>query len=387
MAAPRFNFPLGPARAPWVLLGVARAWWSRLRARLARFFGGPPPADADTPLPPPQEGPGGAPTSQEHPEIVKAEPGEVPAWAEPLGTAARLDRFERAVLADLRGRQIAATPREGVVVPEGVWEGHAWGLANLARLCAAVPEGGWASVIAHHFDLTLRVAEQEGRLGRELRDYASARKRLVPRLWEEDACGPLLDHAVCRRDLPGLVTVLSIDLPDSIRAVTPEMLAGWGVGEDQAFARAFDNLEPLAQPRVTPVELGDGQRIFEVRGSSYYTASMALRLDAMPRLVGAHGAFIAIPTRHTLLSLPFTGAGTMEKLHVLLRVARAAERQGPGSLSHRVFWHHADRWHEVTFEVAPGSITLMPPVELLEYLRGLDDPPGFEPVDEDPTGP
>lgn len=308
-----------------------------------------------------------------------AEPGDIPEWAGSLETTDRLERFEAAVLADLRRREIRAEYHDGMVSPEAVGlEGHRWGLSNLAQLCAGSPEDRWPALIAHHFDIMVRVGEQELRLEQELKVYVNARSQLAPRLWDEQAAGELREHAVWRQDIPGLLTVLSIDLPESIRTVSREMLDGWGVGEDQAFARAFDNLDALTERKISPVELGDGQRLLAIEGPSYYTASLALKMDAIPELSGRHGAFVGMPTRHVLLSMPFDGAATMQKLHHLMLATRAAEQQGPGSLSHRVYWYRLGKWHEVPFEISPNSINVMTPKDLAEYLRGLgeEDGPG-----------
>ena len=327
-----FKAPRHPAPRGRLTFAVLGRWWIRLRAFLRRCFGGRPAPDASTPTLPIIE-------DQEvllnpDPEVVKGEPGEVPEWAAPLGTARRLERFESAVLDDLRRRPLQAEYRAGVVVPQGPASqaSQGWGLANLAQLCAGIPEFRWPAVIAHHFDLIVRVGSQEARLERELKDYANARPQLVPRLWDEQAAGDIQDRAVWRRDIPGLLTVLSIDLPESIRTVNRELLEGWGVGEDQAFARAFDNLDALTDRTINAVELGGGQRLLEIRGPSYYTASLALKMDTLPELSGPHGAFVGLPTRHMLLSLPFSSPQTMEKLHLLLLATRAAEQQGPGAL-------------------------------------------------------
>ena len=366
-----FKAPRHPAPRGRLTFAVLGRWWIRLRAFLRRCFGGRPAPDASTPTLPIIE-------DQEvllnpDPEVVKGEPGEVPEWAAPLGTARRLERFESAVLDDLRRRPLQAEYRAGVVVPQGPASqaSQGWGLANLAQLCAGIPEFRWPAVIAHHFDLIVRVGSQEARLERELKDYANARPQLVPRLWDEQAAGDIQDRAVWRRDIPGLLTVLSIDLPESIRTVNRELLEGWGVGEDQAFARAFDNLDALTDRTINAVELGGGQRLLEIRGPSYYTASLALKMDTLPELSGPHGAFVGLPTRHMLLSLPFSSPQTMEKLHLLLLATRAAEQQGPGALSHRVYWYRLGHWHEVAFEISPESLSAMPPRELVEYLRQL----------------
>lgn len=299
---------------------------------------------------------------------------DVPDWAAALATAERFRAFENAVLIDLQRRGITVDYNDGIIVPQAPGlKGHQWGLANLAQLCSTNPVDRWASLIAHHFDIMIRVGEQEARVDAELREYSKARLQLVPRLWDEMTVADVQQHAIFRRDIPGLVTVLSIDLPESIRTVSREMLERWGVGEDQAFARAFDNLDSLTERKLTPVELGDGQRMLSVEGSSYYNASLALKLDTIPELIGRHGAFIGMPTRHILLSLPFVGPITLQKLQFLMFATRAAEQQGPGSLSHRVYWYHEGAWHEIAFEMSPNRINVMQPRALTEYLQTMDE--------------
>jgi len=302
---------------------------------------------------------------------------ELPTWAEALGDVEVLRTFETVVLGELRRRRISAKLLDGAVRPTGsAQEGVIWGLGNVAQACATIEQARWPEFIGNHIETLLRLEREQRRLEAKLSSYGEAKIRLVARLWDEHATPEVRSAAVVRDDIPGLVTVLSLDLPDSIRTVSPEMLERWGVDEDQAFARAFANLDGLTERKIETVELGDGAKLLAIEGVSYYTASLALRIEEIPELMGRHGLFVGLPTRHALLAMPFNDVSDMKKLHHLMAMTRAGELRGPGSLSHRVYWYRPEdrpsRWCEVPFEISQTSVNVVAPKPLVEYLHGLE---------------
>lgn len=311
---------------------------------------------------------------------------ELPEWATALGDLDALRTFETMVLRELRRRRIPAQMLDGAVRPTGsAMEGVVWGLSNAAQACAAMDRERWPGFLGNHVDTLLRLDREQRRLESTLSVYSEAKGRLVARLWDEHATPEVRSAAVVRDDIPGLVTVLSLDLPDSIRTVSQEMLEKWGVGEDQAFAKAFENLDGLTERKIETVELGDGARLLAIQGVSYYTASLALRIAEIPELIGRHGSFVGLPTRHALLAIPFNDVDHIKKLHHLMAMTRAGELRGPGSLSHRVFWYRPDdrpmRWCEVPFEISRDIVNVVAPKPLVEYLHRLE-----RGDDGDPTG-
>lgn len=311
--------------------------------------------------------------------VVEAAPirDEMPEWAAALGDLERLRAFETVLVNELRNRRVSARLLDGMIRPTDLaFDGVVWGLGNIAQACANLDRSQWDECIGKHFDTLIRLAKENRKLQESISRYSEAKTRLVPRLWDEHSTPELRGAAVIREDIPGLLTVLSLDLPDSIRTVSREMLEKWGIDEDQAFAKAFDNLDDLAERKLEAVDLGEGTKLMAIEGPSYYIASLALKLAEIPDLMGRHGCFIGLPTRHALLSMPFNEISDIQKLHHLMAMTRAGEVRGPGSLSHRVFWYrpgvHTQHWCEVPFEISQSSVNVVAPKPLVDYLNSIE---------------
>lgn len=324
------------------------------------------------------------PTTSPDPTPLEPEEDPLPEWAGFFHSADKLRAFERLVVEELGRRGDAYRYSDGVVHAEVTGEEQSWGMSNLGQICAAAPEKEWPRIITLHFDAMTRAAEQRSQIEVLLKDYTAAKRKLYPRLWEPEQLGPAAENAVIRHDIPSLATVLCADLPDVVQTVPPELLARWGVGEDQAFARAMDNLDQISTRGLTPVRLGDDVELLALEDMSFFTASVALRIDDFPRLRAPLGVMVSLPTRHLLLALPLRTASDVHHLQHLISVSLHAEARGPGSLSKRVWWRHDGVWREVPYTIDGNKLSVYPPPELALLLGGDPDSPEAEfPADPD----
>src|SRR5690349_4391182 len=93
----------------------------------------------------------------------------LPEWAEFFKSAAQLERFEGAVIADFDRRGIRIAIEDGWVIPmraraeredRGGDNAERWGLSNVGQRCAAAEEREWAGIIAGHFDAIMDPANR-----------------------------------------------------------------------------------------------------------------------------------------------------------------------------------------------------------------------------------
>lgn len=333
-------------------------WWKKL----GRWFrgGAEPHGPSDTPSP--------------AAGFVRART-DLPEWAEVFATLDRLREFELLILKHFADRGIQIAYGDGALKPLEGFGDSQLSLTNLARVCAPRPQDQWPLLVREYFD-----GIQNGQTERKLQEekyktYIAAREALALRLWDEEAAESLEGKIVVRRDIPGLLTVLCLDFPDSIKSVALEEFKAWGVEEEQAFARAMTNLDRQAGKSISDVNLG-GHKIKVLEDPSHYTASWALNIDRFEELMSVHGAFVALPTRHLLVTLPFGNASDLETLPAFVALSRQIERTSPGPLTHRVYWFDRSQWHEVPCEWSDHSVSVMPPPALaavIRKLRGEDD--------------
>ena len=248
----------------------------------------------------------------------------------------------------------------------------AWGLTNVGQVCAAEDdESRWPALISHHFDMMFRVREGANAARAESADFARIRDRVTLRLWERHVMERV--PIVAREDVPGLLTVLSIDSEEAVETVKPDIAALWGMDDDDLFDLALENTRRLlGEVTVQPI---DGTRLKALDSDNgYYVATLALDIESFPELFGRHGAFIAVPQRGVLLGLPFDGIeDAVVSLSQLMHIAAGLERDGPGSLSRRIYWRHEGTWTEIPYEITDSALNVTPPQSLIALLNEIGE--------------
>lgn len=249
-------------------------------------------------------------------------------------------------------RSFAAAGRDVSIHDDHVEDrgGTTFSLFNLGLLCVGTPTEGWSTSIDDHVRLVttparrlseLSQAEFESGLSLRLADIAS-----VP---DPDAA------AYARVVTPGLLEVLSVDLPDSVATPSHHELADRGT-LGALVDRARENLLALldgGDVRAEQVGADSGGRYTRVTGASFFTASLALQLpETIERFTGeddwGRGTLVAVPSRHQLLYRPITGSDAEAALHRMLEAAVFGFSGEAGPLSPDVYWVRSRQWTQVT---------------------------------------
>jgi hypothetical protein len=167
---------------------------------------------------------------------------------------------------------------------------------------------------------------------------------------------PDLDSAAYARTLvPGLVEVLSVDLPDSVATPSREALAERG-SPGALVDRGRENLLGVLGSGVVGAEqIGDGGagRYTRVAGDSFFTASLALVLpETVERFTGeddwGRGVLVAVPSRDQLLYRQIVGKDAEAALHRMLEAAASGFAGDVGGVSPDVYWVRNGEWTQVT---------------------------------------
>jgi hypothetical protein len=106
-------------------------------------------------------------------------------------------------------------------------------------------------------------------------------------------------------------------------------------------------------------------------GDSFFVATWVLMLEEHLAPVPEHGALVVVPNRHAVLFQPIVDVSIVNAVGLLLGVAEAQCRQGPGSISPNLYW-----WQKGHLTLLPsrregGQFQFMPPSEFAAVLNSL----------------
>ena len=232
------------------------------------------------------------------------------------------------------------------------------GLLNLAQQCHAVDESDWAFLVADH----LARANCPEEVPEEIFDALLAlRVLLVP----DDYLPP--DIPTVRRTFAeSVIATLVVDLPSSVRSVSPSDFPRWGLSEDEAWSHAWENTRSHAEPiDVAEVEIA-GAPLVIVHGEHFYTASRIPWLEDLIGPCGPHGALVAMPRRSSMLVHRLGDGNSRCAFGPLVLNARLIHLEGPRSVSAHIYWWRNGRlrWVPTVFDETTEEIEFFAPPEL-----------------------
>jgi len=305
-----------------------------------------------------------------------AAPEPPPNWAAYFNSSDRYERFESAVRNFFKSQGVKVLITDGVIlIPPEVSKNHPWGkemgLTNLGQICAQADESKWPQLISDHFARLGRGHEEIKELEALDSDFDQIAPHLSVRLYEPGDVKKVLDAAVWREDIPGLATMLCLDMPDSIHTVTLERAKKWGPSGADLFDIAIANLERLIDAEPQKTEIDENISIWMMGGDSLYNASLLLLPERLEGVTGKHGGFISAPTRHLTLAIPFDDASALNAVAALIHFTVNFERDGPGSLSRRVWWHRGTERIELPYEITDKGIEVHPTPDFVKIMEEL----------------
>jgi hypothetical protein len=249
-------------------------------------------------------------------------------------------------------RSFAVVGRDVSVHPDHVEDrdGTTLGLWNIGMLCAHAEPIDWPDLIDEHVRLVTPPPRSLADLSHE-----QVESGLYLRLVETASVPDPDALGYARVVAPGLLEVLSVDMPDAVAMPSRDELTAHGTLGD-LLGRGRANLRALlAGDRLQVDTLGEEtrSRFTVVKGDSFFTASLALVLpEAMLRFTGeshgGRGTLVAVPNRHQLLYRAVDAPDAGVALRTMFEVALRDFRSEPGPLSPNVFWVRNGRWVPVT---------------------------------------
>lgn len=210
------------------------------------------------------------------------------------------------------------------------------GLRDLWQLARMMPRGDWPAVVSDHVTTVVTAVEEP----LDLSDFAVIRHLLRTRVHPAGAHPGLL---AARPFAPGLIEAVVVDTPTTVRTLTRAEVARWRVPDEELFAlgRANVHADGLLQREELPAGSPEEPAVTVLHDWTFYAATHVLWLEEYLPL-GPLGALVALPGRGMVLALALRPARDGEVLaRAAARLHARADRgfrEGPGSLSRRLYW-------------------------------------------------
>ncbi len=152
------------------------------------------------------------------------------------------------------------------------------------------------------------------------------------RLYEQQSV-PQPDQYPHSQFAPGLLEMLALDLPDSVAAMTREVVTRLG-GYAALRERGLEQLRAVPIDAHEVLDGPGGGRFHAGLGDSVYTGSLALILPEVAhrltgRTAGQHGWLLSVPNRHQVVWHHIEDAGVIGALEGMATFARLGLRTAP----------------------------------------------------------
>ncbi|ACY97812.1 MULTISPECIES: hypothetical protein [Thermomonospora] len=227
-------------------------------------------------------------------------------------------------------------------------------MRNLRQLARLVPRDDWPALVSDHVTTIVTAIEEP----LDLSDFELAQHLLRTRIYPAEADSPAL---AARSFAPGLIEVVVVDTPTTVRTVTVEEMRGWPVSGDALFMLGRANVRADGPLQADESHLG-GVPVTVLHGWSFYAATHLAWLEEYVEM-GTYGALVIAPNRSLIMAHPIrpraghrAAVAAVRELHLH---ARRAYEEGPGSLSPHLYWWHAGRLNllEIRYE---GGVPVLP---------------------------
>ncbi len=247
--------------------------------------------------------------------------------------------------------------------------GRSLGLLQLAQHCHLRSPDRWRQLIVDH----LRTMTAHLHDIVESFSMFDLRVRLVPDTPDDAATLRALGG---RPFAEGIVQVLAIDVADAIRCVPGTEVTELGWDLDEAWLSALAQTEMFEAPEeIHTIDIG-GVDIIHVFGERSFTAGMigvVDRLVAEIAHIGATGAIVSMPLRHSMLVHPVDGDEVRMAIAGMIPITRQLFKQGPGSVSPHLYWWRDGRlqWIPTFFDGTIDGVEFYPSDELADVITDL----------------
>ena len=288
-----------------------------------------------------------------------------PFW-EKLFTPQELDTFYSEVKKYFSKRGEFFSLQNGYVVSKD--KHRKMDLRNVAQICHGSEITQWAIIIEDHFQHLEKVNNTA--INYSTSNFSDISDNLVVRLWPDGTLQNVgSDNLFYRKELAGTISTIALDLPDSVLAVTPEMVNAWGKDLNDLFSLGYQNVLRICEPDIVETVLANRVKVLVItKENNFFTATHILLLKNHPRCVGAFGSLVSVPVRDLIMCYPINEKQDISQVAIILaEVTQEVLRKGPGSVSPYLYWYYKENYEVIRYESYKKPIGI--PCNLKELLE------------------
>lgn len=289
----------------------------------------------------------------------------VPEWAS-FFTIQQFNRFAELVERYFHGRDLDVRIDNGEV---RITEGKSMGLRTIAAVCQDSPPDNWPELIAQHFDVLMRTPSISDLLDHS--SFADVEDRLVLQMLPTYILQRYDPKLIYRTPLEGVMSVLSLDLPEAVATITPEKAARWSRSEDELFDLALANVRAMGQPRPQTIEVGAENAVTLLISDCFYLPVWALMLNELEGVVGPGGSLVGIASNDIVLSCPIDGLNILGSVVPMVQLMIHAQQNRPKPISDNLYWYYEGRYTRLPWTRERQTICFEPPEAFNRILAGL----------------
>ncbi len=172
-----------------------------------------------------------------------------------------------------------------------------------------------------------------------LDDFEKASKYLAVRIYNQDFMESFkLEEVAYRKDLEGTVTVLVLDLPDSVESVLKATIEKWNKQPEELFTLGMENLREKFKREAERTE----NNFLKLSGEDIFVTSDALFFERNKACLGRYGSIFCLPNRDTLVAVAINEDLDLEVgLQFMIPFAEDTfDNSGDLAITRHIFWHY-----------------------------------------------
>jgi hypothetical protein len=200
-----------------------------------------------------------------------------------------------------------------------------------------------------------------------IEDFDKASKYLAVRIYNQDFMGSFkLEELAHRKDLEGTVTVLVLDLPDSVESILKTNIEKWNKQPEELYALACDNLKEKFKREVEKMD----NNFLKLSGEDIFVTSDALFFERNKKCIGTFGSIFCLPNRDLLVSVPINNDLDVEVgLQLMIPFAEETfDKSEDMAITRHIFWHYQGKNELIYTYYGLNRLKYVLPADLAEMV-------------------
>jgi len=200
-----------------------------------------------------------------------------------------------------------------------------------------------------------------------IEDFEKASKYLAVRIYQQDFIGAFkLEEIVHRKDLEETVTVLVLDLPDSVESVLHTNVEKWGKTPEELYIIAISNLKEKYKREVEKLE----NNVLKISGEDIFVTSEVLFFERNRECIGKFGAIFCLPNRDTLRAVAINNDLDVEVgLQLMIPYAEDTfDHSEDLAITRHIFWHYEGKNELIYTYYGLNRLKYVLPADLAELV-------------------